>query len=174
MELKGSEHILIAEDNLVNQRVMQHMLTKMGYSVDLASDGEQAVHMSLLKPYSFILMDMMMPVMDGIAATMAIRKNESGLQRRTLIIAVTANADSTHERRCIDAGMDAFISKPFTFDQLRSSLQQALAFREETFGNSPLNLAILNTFVKTMGEDDLPFICKLPHFSGHSKVEVFG
>jgi len=135
--VEQSSHILVAEDNIVNQRVIQYMLTKMGYGVDLASDGEQAVLMCMSKSYACVLMDMMMPKMDGITAAQKIRENESRLQRRTPIIAVTANADAVQERKCLEAGMDAFISKPFTINQLRQSILSTLGPRNEVI---PLGL----------------------------------
>ncbi len=137
MVVEQSSHILVAEDNIVNQRVIQYMLTKMGYGVDLASDGEQAVLMCMSKSYACVLMDMMMPKMDGITAAQKIRENESRLQRRTPIIAVTANADAVQERKCLEAGMDAFISKPFTINQLRQSILSTLGPRNEVI---PLGL----------------------------------
>ncbi|MDA1028240.1 MAG: response regulator [Bacteroidetes bacterium] len=156
-----SGHILVVEDNVVNQRVIQHMLTKIGYHVELASDGLEAVSRCSSKAFVCVLMDMMMPHMDGITATKTIRQNESSLQRRTPIIAVTANADSTQERRCFEAGMDAFISKPFSINQLRHVISSTVNPQPIFSDNSHIDFTVLNTFVKTMGEDDLGFIEEL-------------
>lgn len=156
-----SGHILVAEDNAVNQRVIQHMLTKIGFHVELASDGLEAVSPCSSKTFVCILMDMMMPNMDGITATKTIRQNEPSLRRRTPIIAVTANADSTQERRCFEAGMDAFISKPFSINQLRQVISSTINPQPILLDNSPIDFNVLNTFVKTIGEDDLGFVEEL-------------
>lgn len=161
MDSVHSGHILVAEDYPVNQRVIQHMLTKIGYQVELVSDGSQAVSLCSSKTFDCVLMDMMMPIMDGITAAKTIRQNESSLPHRTPIIAVTANADSTQERRCIDAGMDGFISKPFSINQLRQIISTTLNPRSIISDNSPIDFTVLNTFVKTMGEEDLGFIEEL-------------
>jgi CheY-like chemotaxis protein/HPt (histidine-containing phosphotransfer) domain-containing protein len=155
------QHILVAEDNLVNQRVVLHLLTKIGYQATFVQNGRDAVQLAQSQPFTCILMDMMMPVMDGLEAARAIRKNESSLGKRIPIIAFTANADSTDERRCIEAGMDAFISKPFTFDQLKNRLQSILGPLSSETTPSAIDFAVLNTFVRTMGEEDVAFIREL-------------
>jgi len=104
-------HVLVAEDNVVNQQVALEILRIVGCTVDLASDGEEAVRMSAGNHYDAILMDCEMPRMDGFAATAAIRQRESG-GPRVPIIAMTAHASQDDRERCIARGMDDYICKP--------------------------------------------------------------
>lgn len=107
--------ILMAEDNLINQRVGKLILQRAGYSVDLVVDGFEAVEAHTARQYDIILMDCQMPSMDGFEATEAIR----GLPApQPVIIAVTANAMVGERERCLDGGMDDYLSKPFQPDEL--------------------------------------------------------
>ncbi len=103
--------ILLAEDNLVNQRVASAMLVNLGFEVDIAADGAQAVAAATTTRYRAILMDCQMPVMDGFEATAQIRSLH-GESSRTPIVAVTASAMKSDVQRCLDAGMDDYLSKP--------------------------------------------------------------
>ncbi len=113
--------VLVAEDNPVNQKVLFHMLTKANHSVDVASNGVEAVEMARLRPYDLILMDCQMPLMDGLAATRAIRSSE-GKNRYTAIVAVTANAFPEDRTKCLAAGMDDHVAKPITRAQLDATV----------------------------------------------------
>jgi len=113
--------ILVAEDNPVNQRVATHMLERLGYRCDLASNGQEAVDMLAHIPYDLVLMDCQMPEVDGYSATRAIRDRE-GAARHTPIIAMTANAMREDRSRCLDAGMDGFIPKPIVIEELETAL----------------------------------------------------
>ncbi|MGZ4736941.1 MAG: response regulator [Acidimicrobiia bacterium] len=104
-------HVLLAEDNPVNQRVTRAMLEHLGFHVDVVADGAEAVNAAATTPYRAILMDCQLPVLDGYLATTEIRRWQ-GASRRTPIIAVTASARATDEQRCLTAGMDDFITKP--------------------------------------------------------------
>jgi signal transduction histidine kinase/DNA-binding response OmpR family regulator len=111
--LAGPKHILVAEDNSVNQEVAQQMLQKRGYSVTIASNGREAVTLVSESPaFDLILMDIQMPEMDGFQATAAIRELEKSRGRRTPIVAMTAHAMKGDRERCLDSGMDGYISKP--------------------------------------------------------------
>jgi CheY-like chemotaxis protein len=106
-----ARRILIAEDNLINQKVAARLLGLLGYSADIAENGEEAVRLAETGNYDAVLMDMQMPVMDGLDATRAIRALESPVSN-TPIIAVTANPFEDARQKCLAAGMNDFISKP--------------------------------------------------------------
>ena len=115
--------ILLVEDNRINQKLALAMLQRLGQSVDLAENGIEAVSAAGQRRYALILMDMQMPLMDGLAATREIRASE-GPNRRSPIVALTANAMQSDQRACHDAGMDDFLTKPFSRAVLESCLQR--------------------------------------------------
>jgi len=153
-------HILLADDNTVNQKVLTHMLRRLGHRVDAVGTGLMAVEHAALHAYDLIFMDMMMPGIDGLEATRRIRTQEDG-KRRTPIVAVTANVERTDERACAEAGMDAFLSKPFTLDQVRNTLDRFAAHRFNDNESGGLNPSILKAFVETMGADDIDFAIEI-------------
>jgi CheY-like chemotaxis protein len=105
-------HILLVEDNEVNRKFAVRVLEKAGWSVEIATNGQDAVDAYERSSFDVILMDVQMPVMDGLTATRRIRSLEEGRNRRTPIIAMTANAMTGDRERCLDAGMDGYVSKP--------------------------------------------------------------
>jgi len=111
--------VLLVEDNAVNREVASQFLRKLGQDVGIAVDGAQAVRLAAERDFDLILMDMQMPVMDGIAATKAIRELP-GKARTVPIVAMTANASDSDRRRCVEAGMTGFQSKPISMAQLAS------------------------------------------------------
>ena len=114
-------HILLAEDDLMNQEIVFEILTKeAGIAVDIAQDGLEAVNLASEHPYDLILMDMRMPIMDGLETTRQIRLLKE--HKNTPILAMTANAFSEDKQRCMEAGMSDFISKPFLPDTLFTTL----------------------------------------------------
>jgi signal transduction histidine kinase/DNA-binding response OmpR family regulator len=113
--------ILVAEDNPVNQQLARAMLLRLGYQTDVAGNGQEAVESVMQVPYDLVLMDCQMPVMDGFEATKLIRERE-GTARHTHIIAVTANAMEGDRDRCLAAGMDDYLAKPFRAGDLRRVL----------------------------------------------------
>jgi signal transduction histidine kinase/DNA-binding response OmpR family regulator len=121
--------VLLAEDNEVNQQVAAAMLESLGCRVDAVPNGRQAVERLARARFDLVLMDCQMPEMDGFAATRAIRARESaggedGDARRTPIVALTAHAMQTDRQDCLAAGMDDYVSKPFTRDDLRRVLEE--------------------------------------------------
>ncbi|HMA00618.1 MAG TPA: two-component regulator propeller domain-containing protein [Steroidobacteraceae bacterium] len=118
--------ILLAEDNIVNQKVARGALEKLGYKVDIVSNGADAVAAWETGRYQVILMDCQMPVMDGYQATREIRQRESGT-RRIPIIALTADAMKGAERECRDAGMDDYLTKPLDRARLGAAVERHFA-----------------------------------------------
>ena len=116
--------ILIVEDNLINQEITSSMLEQLGFTADLAEDGEQAVAAFKSTPYDIILMDCQMPVMDGYNATREIRKLGAH-GKDVYIIGITANAIEGDKEKCLDAGMDFYIAKPASLEQMRSAIETA-------------------------------------------------
>ena len=124
-------HILIAEDNRVNQKVTSMMLNKLGITCDIAETGLEAVEMHKRCGYPLILMDCQMPEMDGFLATQHIRRTETN-PKRTPIIALTANAMEQDRQMCLDAGMDGYLAKPVKLERLNEVLLQYLPLEAET------------------------------------------
>lgn len=105
-------HILLAEDNIINQKVASILLSKCGATVDIANNGEEVLAMLAVKKYHLILMDVHMPEMDGFQATMHIR-NDGGTSADIPIIALTASALVSEKHKCLSVGMNDYLSKPF-------------------------------------------------------------
>ena len=119
--------ILIAEDNAINQKVIERMVQKLGYRVNLVANGREAIEAITAlghAPYSLIFMDCQMPEMDGFEACRQIRKLNTGV--RIPIIAITANAMKGDRERCLAAGMDDYVSKPFKQEDLRIVMERWL------------------------------------------------
>jgi CheY-like chemotaxis protein len=116
-------HVLVAEDNRVNQKLVVRLLEKLGCTVDVAHDGREAVERLQKAEYDLVLMDCQMPEMDGYQATQAIRDRERDSGERIPIIALTANAMEGDRERCLDAGMDDYVTKPVS----RKALDAVLA-----------------------------------------------
>ena len=124
---KSEVRILLAEDNLINQRVAQNLLQKLGYHADLVADGQEACRALETVDYDLVLMDCMMPVMDGFASTAMIRDAGSRvLNHRVPVIAMTANAVPGERERCLGAGMDDYLPKPVKREELAAVLEKWL------------------------------------------------
>ena len=122
----GPMRILVADDNEINQVVACKFLQKLGYEVEVARNGREAVEAASRTPYDAILMDCEMPELDGYDATRAIRQRETGQDRRIPVIALTGHASADDERVCLKAGMDAVLTKPVTLPALRGTLDRIL------------------------------------------------
>jgi len=124
--------ILIAEDNIVNQTVLLRILERMGYQPALVATGLEAIDAVLKEHYDLVLMDVQMPEVDGLEATRWIRKVVSH-SNRPMIVAMTANTFHEDRERCLAAGMNGFISKPFRIAELRELLEDC----GRSFASSP-------------------------------------
>ena len=123
-EEREQRRVLVVEDNSVNRKVAVMMLAKLGCRCDIAVDGKEAVQALTQQDYHLVFMDCQMPVMDGFAATLEIRRCE-GDRRHTRIVAVTANAMAGDRERCLAAGMDDYVSKPIRFNDLEAALTRS-------------------------------------------------
>ncbi len=131
--------ILLVEDNHVNQRVARGLLRQHSYTADLAENGLEAVTACEQKQYDLVLMDVQMPIMDGLEATRRLRRMRGGVaEGGPYIIAMTANALAGDRERCLDAGMDEYVAKPVTGRQLHAVLKQAAKARSRLAGVSAL------------------------------------
>lgn len=120
---EGRRRVLIVDDHPINQKLMVNMLGKLGFVPEVAEDGRQATSLALSRPYDLILMDLHMPVMDGLEAAQKIRSAKKRAPDSPVIIAMTANVMEGIQARCLAAGMDDYISKPLKL----SSMQQLLS-----------------------------------------------
>ena len=125
--------ILLVEDNLVNQKVATRILERMGYRADIASNGLEAIDALQRQTYDVALMDVQMPEMDGLEATRQIRRIR--LKHRPRIIAMTANAMEQDQKACLAAGMDDYVRKPVTVEDLQAALERSYA--AATLATSP-------------------------------------
>jgi len=125
-ELDGVR-VLLVEDNPVNQKVAIRMLQKLGCVVELAENGQRALEKLERASYDIVLMDMQMPVMDGLTATRLLRQREQQTGHHQVVIALTANAMQTDRELCLEAGMDDYLSKPLTLDALQVMLLRWVA-----------------------------------------------
>ena len=118
--------VLLAEDNLINQKVAVRLLEKQGHRVVVVPNGRDAVDAVRVRRFDVVLMDLHMPEMDGIEATRAIRELEAAFGAHTPIIALTAGAMAEDRQQCLEAGMDAYLTKPVRLDGLTEALAAAV------------------------------------------------
>ncbi|MCD6332343.1 MAG: response regulator [Bacteroidales bacterium] len=118
--------IMLVEDNKLNQRLMESSLKKFGFRIHVANNGQEAVEMYKKDPkrYDLIIMDIMMPVMDGFEATRHIRIHEQKIQNRVPIIALTANTFDADREKCLSQGMDEYIAKPLDMNKLTRAFHE--------------------------------------------------
>jgi osomolarity two-component system sensor histidine kinase NIK1 len=118
--------ILLVEDNLLNQKVVTFNLRKKNYNVIAVADGKEAVEVYFNNKFDLILMDIMLPQMDGYEITKVIRDNEKQTNEHVPIIALTANALENDREKCLNAGMDDYLAKPFTALELYATMEKFL------------------------------------------------
>ena len=129
--------VLVAEDNLTNQDVIRLQLNLLGYTAEIAFDGEEAFELWQSKNYGLLLSDVHMPEMDGYELTAAIRRTETDGNKRFPIIAITANALEGEAEKCLRAGMDDYLAKPLEMDKLKRMLRKWLPQTKSKETHSP-------------------------------------
>lgn len=122
--------ILVAEDNPLNQLIVTRLFESLGYSIDIAENGKQAVSMATTTSYHFIFMDVQMPEMNGLQAAEKIVAHYKFSTEAPIIIAMTANAMKEDEEECLAAGMNDFVSKPMFLETLKFTLKKWSSHRE--------------------------------------------
>ncbi|MEO8678409.1 MAG: response regulator [Vicinamibacterales bacterium] len=161
--------VLLVEDNVVNQRVAIGLLTRRGHHVTLARDGREALALLDRDPFDLVLMDLQMPEMGGLDATIALRLRERGTGKHVRVVAMTAHAMKTDREKCLAAGMDGYLSKPFDPARLFAVVEEQsdpnrvepvvdgpmtfdeAALRRRLSGDEPLMTEVIRLFL-----DDLP------------------
>ena len=125
---EGKKPVLIVEDNPVNRDLFSLQLQQFGLTTQYATNGREAVELIQADPdaFSIILMDLQMPIMDGITATQLIREHESNTNTHITIVALTANDSAGVQNQCIEAGMDDFVNKPSTLAKISDILSKWL------------------------------------------------
>lgn len=137
--------VLLVEDNEVNRKLALHMLKRLGCSVEVATNGQEAVQMTASRAYDLVFMDVQMPEMDGIEATRLIRERELSTHKHLPIIAMTAHAMEGDREHCLSAGMDDYLSKPVKIEQLAQMLEKWNPMRRRT--HAPLTEQTPHRFV---------------------------
>jgi len=183
-ECRGKLQLLLAEDNPVNQMLMVGLLESMGHQVMIAKNGLEAVEMTGKQDFDLAFMDVQMPVLDGFAATTGIRKREQATGVHLPIVAMTAHALKGDRERCLDAGMDGYISKPISFDRVEEELARlcagsiaaasASAAKEEKLWDRELSLKRMNGNERLLEKIIAMFRQELPKSLGqlHSALET--
>ena len=122
--------VLLVDDNSINLMVEQAMLKKMGHTVVAATNGEEALRAMDEQEFDVVLMDIQMPLMDGVDTTRAIREREAHSGNHTPIIAVTAHTSAIEKERYISSGMDGYVAKPVDFDRLSSEMKRVSTLKK--------------------------------------------
>lgn len=163
--------ILLAEDNVVNQKVARRLLRQLGYRADVVANGIEAVEAAQRQPYDLVLMDVQMPEMDGLEATRRIRADEDGVQPR--IVAMTAAAMQDDQQECLEAGMDDYLAKPVEVKDLIGVLKEttprgraertgvAPSSASPAHGSGGIDPSAFNSFQADIGEHDGDFVREL-------------
>ena len=161
---RARSRVLVAEDNPVNQKVAVRMLENLGYQVDVASDGREALEALALASYGAVLMDVQMPRMDGYEATAEIRRREAADDGRHVpIIAMTANAMQGDREKTLEAGMDDYVSKPVKPEDLDAVLERWIlaAERGTARREAPIDRDVLARLRGLQDEDEPDLVAKL-------------
>jgi CheY-like chemotaxis protein len=130
--------VLVAEDNPINQKVLQHLIERRGHSVEVAASGRETLRLLDEREFDLVLMDVQMPEMDGFETTREIRRRERQTGNHQTIVAMTAHSMSGDRERCLEAGMDDYLSKPVSIQQLERLLDRIGASRAEETAQLPM------------------------------------
>lgn len=167
-----SAYILVVEDNCVNRLLLTNSLRRLDFrKVDIAQSGATALELTARQNYDVILMDIQMPLMDGYELTRIIRSSGNGSSKRIPIIAITAHASENEKRKAMEAGMDDFIMKPYTIDELARVMEKYLAVNKNHFTHAASTASAAETV--TINYEHLE------HYSGGDKqlqaklIEIF-
>ena len=125
--VKKGLKVLVAEDNIINQRIVVGLLTELGHTGVVVGDGEKALRCLAKLKFDVVLMDVMMPVMDGVAALTQIRAQEVGQSHHLPVIMATAHAEPGDAARYRQAGADGYLAKPIDIEKLKTELARVLA-----------------------------------------------
>lgn len=150
--LREAQGLLLVEDNVMNQKVAVYQLNAMGYTVDIASNGAEALQKLATRNYALILMDCQMPVLDGYETTRRIRRMQGELVH-TPIVAMTANAMAGDREQCLEAGMDNYLTKPLLRSQLAAMLEHYLPVAAEPAAEAPQPVIDEARLQELFGED---------------------
>ncbi len=157
--------ILVAEDNIVNQKVIKLQLNAVGYVADIVADGRTALKLMQTRNYGMVLTDCNMPEMDGFQLTAAIRENEAGTEKKIPILAITANVLQGEAERCIAAGMDGYIAKPVKLKMLKKTLHRWLPLEQKAASDVSRGAAIdQGVLASILGSDESIQLQFLQHF----------
>jgi CheY-like chemotaxis protein len=127
----------LVEDHEINRKLAAIMLERMGYRFRLANDGQQALLLLEQQRFDVVLMDVMMPIMDGITALKLLRERELSLGRRTRVLMVTAHAMTGDRERFLAAGADGYVSKPMSQSALQKEIERVLSVPQPSDGDAP-------------------------------------
>jgi CheY-like chemotaxis protein len=129
---KGNVRILVVEDNIVNQKVALSILEKYGFKAEAVANGKEGIRALEMVPYDIVLMDVQMPVMDGMEATRLIRSPKAKVINHDIpIIALTAHAMKGDQARCLEAGMDGYLAKPIKANEMIETIEKYLFEADE-------------------------------------------
>ena len=162
--------VLVAEDNIINQKVAVKMLESLGYRADVAADGQEAVEALSSIPYSAVLMDVQMPEMDGYEATVQVRSREEDQERRIPIIAMTANALEGDRAKALGAGMDDYLPKPVKREEREAVLRRWIPEEIE----DPLDPAAVEVLREFDGPEILSELVEVFFTDTRSDLSVLG
>jgi signal transduction histidine kinase/CheY-like chemotaxis protein len=173
--------VLIAEDNPVNREVLASMLGKLGFAVEVAENGAAAVFSAQQKRYALIFMDLHMPVLDGIAAVQRIRANEANAaqgsalaHRRVPVVAATADAMKGDRDRCLEAGFDDYLAKPFGMEDLKSILARWTSYQPDSAMSEAANEPLDPAPTQEIALVDTRQIRAIANYGGERGMEVAG